>query len=203
MVRQKRARPPRSGAAGDVRACPFRGGNTRETWLRYVAVMQVQIVAWPSEEDRLVTLRHEGVPRLVLVPIGVAPPLTVDVLEDWVRLPATDEDIRARMGVLEDRRRDSEEHQRPEIDEHGVLRLGGRWVSLPPVEHRLMAALLDRYLAVVSRETLARAGWPDGMPGRNVLDVHIARMRRRLDPMGLVIRTVRSRGYLMESSRRR
>ena len=76
--------------------------------------------------------------------------------------------------------------------------VGGRWVSLPPVEHRLTAALLDRYRAVVSRESLARAGWPEGIPGRNVLDVHIVRLRRRLAPLGLAIRTVRSRGYLLE-----
>ena len=30
------------------------------------------------------------------------------------------------------------------------------------------------------------------------LDVHVLRLRRRLTPVGLAIRTVRSRGYLME-----
>ncbi len=53
---------------------------------------------------------------------------------------------------------------------------------------------------VVSREMLANSGWPDGAPGRNALDVHVLRMRRRLAPLGLVIRTVRSRGYLLEAS---
>jgi DNA-binding response OmpR family regulator len=52
----------------------------------------------------------------------------------------------------------------------------------------------------VSRDALARAGWPDGAPGRNALDVHVLRLRRRLVPVGLVIRTVRSRGYLLEVS---
>ncbi|MBA3280761.1 MAG: winged helix-turn-helix transcriptional regulator, partial [Acidimicrobiia bacterium] len=84
---------------------------------------------------------------------------------------------------------------------NGLLRINGRWVSLPPVEHRLMVVLLDRYRAVVSREALARAGWPDGIPGRNVLDVHIVRLRRRLAPLELSIQTVRSRGYLLEEGR--
>jgi DNA-binding winged helix-turn-helix (wHTH) protein len=79
--------------------------------------------------------------------------------------------------------------------------VSGRWVSLPPVEHRLMIVMLDRYRAVVSRDALARAGWPGGIPGRNVLDVHIVRLRRRLAPLGLVIQTVRSRGYLLEEAR--
>jgi len=160
--------------------------------------MQVELVQWPGEEARLSVMREDGRPRLVMVPVGVAPPLTSDVLEDWVRLPATDDDIRYRMRVLDDRTRDARERRNPEIDESGLLRMSDRWVSLPPVEHRLTLALLDRYRAVVSRDALARAGWPEGIPGRNVLDVHIVRLRRRLTPIGLAIRTVRSRGYLLE-----
>ena len=78
----------------------------------------------------------------------------------------------------------------------------GAWVSLPPVEARLTRLLLDRFGAVVSREALAKAGWPDGAPGRNALDVHVLRLRRRLAEVGLAIRTVRSRGYLLEASQR-
>jgi len=58
--------------------------------------------------------------------------------------------------------------------------------------------MLERFGAVVSRESLGRAGWPDGAPGRNALDVHVLRLRRRLAPVHLAIRTVRSRGYLLE-----
>src|SRR3546814_16916601 len=75
-----------------------------------------------------------------------------------------------------------------------------RCVSLPPVEARLTAALLDRYGAVVSRDALARAGWPNGSPGRNALDVHVLRLRRPVAPLTLAIRPVRSRGYLPERS---
>ncbi|MCB1040228.1 MAG: winged helix-turn-helix domain-containing protein [Acidimicrobiales bacterium] len=160
--------------------------------------MQVELIRWPAEEARLSEVRSAGLARLVLVPEGVAPPLTADPLEDWIRLPASDDDVRSRLRVLEDRVRGAGEADRPDLDENGLLRLGGQWVSLPPVEHRLMTVLLERYRAVVSRDALARAGWPDGIPGRNVLDVHIVRLRRRLAPLGLVIRTVRSRGYLLE-----
>ncbi len=159
------------------------------------------MVTWPEDEERLSTLRRGGVPRVVLVPQGVAPPLTSDVLEDWVRLPATDDDVRSRQWVLEGRMRAADSVRVPEIDASGLLRLGERWVSLPPVEQRLVAALLDRYRAVISRDALTRAGWPEGTPGRNVLDVHIVRLRRRLATVGLVIRTVRSRGYLLEEAR--
>lgn len=86
----------------------------------------------------------------------------------------------------------------PALDVDGVLRLDRDWVPLPPVEARITAALLRRYGAVVGRDILARAGWPSGAPGRNALDVHVLRLRRRLAPLGLAIRTVRSRGYLLE-----
>lgn len=63
-----------------------------------------------------------------------------------------------------------------------------------------MSALIARYGAVVSRDQLARVGWPQGAPGRNALDVHVLRLRRRIGEMGLAIKTVRSRGYLLEST---
>jgi DNA-binding response OmpR family regulator len=79
-----------------------------------------------------------------------------------------------------------------------VLRVDGSWVSLPPVEARLASALLGRYGSVVGRDALAASGWPSGAPGRNALDVHVLRLRRRIAPLQLNIRTVRSRGYLLE-----
>ena len=161
--------------------------------------MEVELVRWPAEEARLAELRQAGSARLVMVETGSTPPLSTDALEDWVRLPVDDEDLRHRMLVLTERVRASGDDL-PDLDENGLLRFHGAWVSLPPVEHRLMAALIERFRAVVSREMLARAGWPDNVPDRNVLDVHIVRLRRRLTPVGLVIRTVRSRGYLLEDA---
>ena len=82
----------------------------------------------------------------------------------------------------------------------GVLRYRERWVSLPPVEARIAEALAHRFGGVVRRETLTAAGWPDDPPSRNALDVHVLRLRRRIEPLELVIRTVRSRGYLLEGA---
>jgi DNA-binding response OmpR family regulator len=36
------------------------------------------------------------------------------------------------------------------------------------------------------------------LPTRNALDVHMLRLRRRLEPLGLEVRTVRSRGYVLQ-----
>lgn len=159
--------------------------------------MDVILVRWPVEDERRMQLRAEGVPRLLLVENGVPPPRTDDDLEDWLRVPADEVDLHARAENLK-RRAQSRVPAMPELDEDGVLRAGPGWVPLPPVEARLTTALLSRYRSVVSRESLSEAGWPNGSPGRNALDVHVLRLRRRIAPLGLAIRTVRSRGYLLE-----
>lgn len=152
---------------------------------------------WPLEQGRRDELQRAGRPCLLLVEDGAPPPVVDDDLEDWIRVPAGEVDLRARVDGLR-RRLAAKVEAEPLLDDDGVLRLDDRWVSLPPVEARLTEALLGRYGAVVSRDALARAGWPAGAPGRNALDVHMLRLRRRLAPLALAIRTVRSRGYLLE-----
>jgi DNA-binding response OmpR family regulator len=163
--------------------------------------VDVTLVRWPREAEARDRLAVDRRPRLLLVEDGVLPPLVEDPLEDWVRIPAPESDVRARLDTLMLRAR-RQTPTVPTIDDDGVIRHDGAWVSLPPVEARITRLLLDRFGAVVSRESLSRAGWPDGAPGRNALDVHVLRLRRRLIAVGLVIRTVRSRGYLLEASSR-
>ena len=159
--------------------------------------MDVVLVRWPAEEHRRAQLREDGVPRLLLVDQEAPPPRSGDELEDWVRVPADEVDLHARVENL-NRRAQTRSEVRPVLDDDGVLRVDGAWVSLPPVEARLVSALLGRYGSVVGRDALAASGWPNGAPGRNALDVHVLRLRRRIAPLQLNIRTVRSRGYLLE-----
>jgi DNA-binding response OmpR family regulator len=168
--------------------------------------MDVTMLRWPEEEGRRTRISRQGAPRLLLVPAGEDPPAVADCLEDWIRVPADDDDVRARVDALSVRTRahlatgpgDATAPGVPVLDDFGVLRMNGQWVALPPLEARLAEALLERMGTVTSRDLLVRAGWPTAPPGRNALDVHVLRLRRRLHPVGLAIRTVRSRGYLME-----
>ncbi|HEY8338703.1 MAG TPA: winged helix-turn-helix domain-containing protein [Egibacteraceae bacterium] len=163
-------------------------------------MVDVALVSWPEDAERLAQLRVNGAPRLLLVASSQPPPEVTDCLEDWIRIPADEAELRARRDALSRRATHHAEH--PELDEDGLLRFRGSWVALPPVDAALTRTLLERFGSVVDRETLIRRAWKGEVRGRNALDVHILRLRRRVAPLGLEIRTVRSRGYLLQAAPR-
>ena len=74
----------------------------------------------------------------------------------------------------------------------------GERLDLTPTEFSLLAALLREHGAPISRRALLREVWGyEFDPGTNVVDVHVNRLRRKLEDRGLddVIRTVRGSGY--------
>lgn len=158
------------------------------------SVGEVALIRWPDEADRLESVRGRGTPRLLLVGPQSEPPPVADPLEDWVRLPAPDDDVRARVRTLETR---AAETLLPRVTD-GVIACDGAWVGLSPVEERLATVFCARFGSVVGREALMRAAWPGTLPTRNALDVHVLRLRRRIEVLGLEIRTVRSRGYVLQ-----
>jgi hypothetical protein len=164
-----------------------------------VVAVEVTLLLWPTEAEARRRLAAQGSARLLLVEPGFVPPVIDDPIEDWIRLPAAERDVHARVDTLTLR---SGHHSplQPVLDDDDVVRVDSSWVALPPVEARLTRALLDRFGRVASRSSLSAAGWPAGSSGRSALDVHVLRLRRRLSTVGLVIRTVRSRGYLLEAA---
>lgn len=158
--------------------------------------MNVELLRCPVDEHRLAELRTAELPRLLVVAVDDAPPLVTDCLEDWISSDATQTELDARRAALAVRA--GRHRVRPELDADGLLHHRSEWVSLSPVEQSLAAALLERFGAVVTRDALADRAWPEGVPTRNALDVHVLRLRRRISPLQLEIRTVRSRGYLMQ-----
>lgn len=165
--------------------------------------MDVELVRWPSQRERRERLLAAGRPRLLLVEPDVPAPVVTDLAEDWVRLPAERADVQARVEGLLARLSHLDVvsciEAQPRIDEWGVVRHGGKHVTLPPLEARLASVLITQFRCVTTRDQLTRAGWPGEDPGRNPLDVHILRLRRRVEPLGLRVRTVRSRGYLLDA----
>jgi DNA-binding winged helix-turn-helix (wHTH) protein len=133
-----------------------------------------------------------------LVVEGGAPaPICTDIREDWVRAPITDADLRVRVATLQAK---AEAYRLPQVDPYGILRFGDRSISVSPSETDLLECLIRQFGSVVARETLQDC-LPDrpGGVSRNALDLHIMRLRRRIRPLGLVIRTLRGRGYLLDA----
>ena len=158
--------------------------------------MHVLLVQWPEEEPQRVAAAAAGMPRVLVVAENQPPPLVADDLEDWVRTPATEEDVDARVRTVLARAR-AKRRVVPTLQDD-LLSFCGRSVALAPLDARLVDALLQRYGAVVSRDAMFAAGWPGETPHRNVLDVHLLRLRRQMAPLGLTVKTVRARGYLLE-----
>jgi two-component system copper resistance phosphate regulon response regulator CusR len=78
----------------------------------------------------------------------------------------------------------------------------GRGVELTVREFELLEYLMRHHGQVVSREALARDVWKETArttPLDNVIDVHIARLRRKIDAEGPVklIHTVRGVGFML------
>ena len=169
----------------------------RKPWAPTVRPMDVHLIRWPAQEERRLELHATHQPRLLMVDDGSIAPHVGDVLEDWIRLPADQNDVRARVAVLRERARSLEERDAPNLGADGVLRCCGLSTVLPPIERRLVEVLLDRFGVVVGRDSLVKAGWPGKAPDRNVLDVHIGRLRKHLAAVNLVLTTVRSRGYML------
>ena len=162
-----------------------------------LSIGDVKLVRWPAESDRRARYRAMGVLRVLVVEGGAPAPICSDVCEDWVRAPISKDDLRARVATL---RAKAAAHRMPQVDPYGILRLAGRSVTVSRTETDLLDCLVRQFGTLVSRETLheclpARRG----NASRNALDLHIMRIRRRIKPLGLVIRTIRGRGYLLET----
>ena len=82
---------------------------------------------------------------------------------------------------------------------HRVTRAGVP-IGLTPKEYAILESLMRQAGVVVSRSRLAERVWADEAEvDDNLVDVHVSRLRRKIDAPGMValIHTVRGRGYLL------
>lgn len=156
----------------------------------------VAILRWPEEAATVTRLRAAGTPRLLVVAPDVPAPETVECDEDWIRLPATDDDLRVRMQNLA--ARSSRHAVAPVAKGDGRITFRGEWVGLGETEEAVARTLADRFGEVVDGDTLAASVDPP-LTG-NAVRIQIMRLRERLKPLGLGLRTVRNRGYVLEAT---
>ncbi len=158
----------------------------------------VAVVNWPTERLLVEHLAGLHLPRLLLVAADADPPFVEDLLEDWLRLPASERDVQARVSAL---------HRRAGFGEvpvfDGACRVSyrGAWAPLSPIEYAMATLLVERFGQLVSDMDLGARAWTGSPPGGAALRVHLTRLRRRIAPVGLEIRTVRSQGHVMQPVR--
>ena len=92
--------------------------------------------------------------------------------------------------------------------EHGPLTIDlarkraaieGRSLDLSQREHTILEYLFSNIGAIVGKDKIASAvaSWDEHISA-NAIEVHISRLRAKLEPAGIRIRTVRGLGYLVE-----
>lgn len=79
-----------------------------------------------------------------------------------------------------------------------VVKIGDRILDLRPRELSVLRILIERAGRVVERELLAAEIFADDIASSNALDVHVGRLRRKLQPDGPRLKTLRGLGYRLE-----
>lgn len=161
--------------------------------------LTVALIRWPAEADLRTELAVAGRPRLLVLDVDEPPPLVWDDLEDWVRSPADPVEVQHRVAALTQRATAAAVPEGPTVDADGIVRWRGEWAAVPPIEARLLATLAARCGEVVRRADLLAAGWPAGVGSDRILDGRVKHLRRRVEPLGLSVCTVRGVGFLLEA----
>ena len=158
--------------------------------------VEVALLHWPRDREDRERLARALLPRLLLVSEGQPPPGTGDPMEDWIRLPADERDVAARLHALSERATASLD-QIVVVDDC-CLRRSAATVSLSPNEASFARLLVAASGGVVPRAALAAAVWGrDADPSARSLDDLAYRLRRRIEVLGLDVVTARTRGFAL------
>jgi DNA-binding response OmpR family regulator len=125
--------------------------------------------------------------------------------DDYLPKPYATEELLARVYALARRGR----ALKSRIIEHGPLTidldkkramLSGKPLDLPQREHAILEYLFSNVEAIVGKDKIAGAvaSWNEEISA-NAIEVHMSRLRSKLEPSGIKIRTIRGLGYLVEA----
>jgi len=132
--------------------------------------------------------------------------------DDYLAKPFSFQELYIRASILAERNSNSTQASGPvtqlTIDDlvmdlvaHKVLR-AGKELTIQPKEFQLLRYLLEHQEQVVSRTLLFESVWDYHFdPKTNVIDVHVAKLRKKLEANGQsqLIHTVRGAGYVVRT----
>jgi DNA-binding response OmpR family regulator len=156
--------------------------------------MDVCVLRWPDQADEADRLASAGTPRLLVVEPGAAPPVETSCVADWIRLPADDIDMRTRLATLAARA--ARHRPAPVVDEYGGVSYGGKTVFLTVSDERIASVLVEFFGHPVLYKELTSRVWT-GDASKEGLRVQVSRLRRRIAPLGLSIKSIRGCSYAM------
>jgi two-component system, OmpR family, response regulator len=131
--------------------------------------------------------------------------------DDYLTKPFDPEEMTARLEVLLRRR------QLPAVQSETTLRVGpleldlitrkvrrdNEEIALLPTEYRVLEFMMRHAGQTITRTMLFEAVWGYHFdPGTNLIDVHMGRLRKKIDPSGAtpLIQTVRGSGYILNAT---
>lgn len=155
--------------------------------------------------------RGVGTPIIMVSAKGEVPDKVVGLrtgADDYLTKPFSPEELTARIeAVMRRRQGDQAAAARPSYSfgpflldsDRGELYRNGLPITLSSLEYQLLLYLLAHRDRVCSRETLLDAVWGyNAFPTTRTVDVHIARLRQKLDDVGsrpAYIKTITKQGY--------
>ena len=124
--------------------------------------------------------------------------------DDYVKKPFSTAELGARIAAI--LRRTNEEKTAGQLNdgdlaidlENSTATLRGAEISLSPMEFRLLEVLVERAGKMVTRENLLSCIWNSQLCDTRTIDVHVSRLRKKLDDgkfPALTIQPQRGRGY--------
>jgi DNA-binding response OmpR family regulator len=161
--------------------------------------------------DLLQDMRREGIAFPVLI-LTARDALDDRILgldagaDDYLTKPFALGELEARLRALLRRKEDNLPWRqigsmKITMDGGGVF-VDGLPLDLTPRELSVLEVLARRSGRIVAKEHLFAAVFPDDSDSNeNALEVHISRLRRKIEPAGAMIRALRGMGYRLEERR--